>query len=219
MVNSLSPTSRAATRYSTDPGVPLRSTPGFMLSPRSVREDTMIISNMDKIAALRRAMLFSELDDTALRSIAERAVTRYFRKDEVLFIAGEKAEGLYVIVSGSVRAFRDSVDGREQVIHVERAGGTVAEVPMFDDGNYPSTVAAEEETAALFLDKRDVRQLCLEHPEITLAALRVLAGRLRRCAELVETLSLKEVRSEERRVGKSVDVGGGRIGKTKIDHG
>jgi len=175
----------------------------------------MIISNMDKIAALRRAMLFSELDDTALRSIAERAVTRYFRKDEVLFIAGEKAEGLYVIVSGSVRAFRDSVDGREQVIHVERAGGTVAEVPMFDDGNYPSTVAAEEETAALFLDKRDVRQLCLEHPEITLAALRVLAGRLRRCAELVETLSLKEVGqrvarfvlSEARRNGQQTNQG------------
>src|SRR5688572_20648936 len=175
----------------------------------------MIISNMDKIAALRRAMLFSELDDTALRSIAERAVTRYFRKDEVLFIAGEKAEGLYVIVSGSVRAFRDSVDGREQVIHVERAGGTVAEVPMFDDGNYPSTVAAEEETAALFLDKRDVRQLCLEHPEITLAALRVLARRLRRCAELVETLSLKEVGqrvarfvlSEARRNGQQTNQG------------
>jgi len=153
----------------------------------------MIAGNMDKIAALRRAVLFSELDDAALRSIAERAIARHFRKDELLFIAGEKAQGLYVIVDGSVRAFRESLDGREQVIHVERAGGTVAEVPVFDDGNYPSTVAAEEDTNALFLDKRDVRQLCLEHPEITLAALRVLAGRLRRCAELVETLSLKEV--------------------------
>jgi CRP/FNR family transcriptional regulator len=30
-------------------------------------------------------------------------------------------------------------------------------------------------------------------PEITLAAIRVLAGRLRRCAELVEALSLREV--------------------------
>jgi formylmethanofuran dehydrogenase subunit D len=45
----------------------------------------------------------------------------------------------------------------------------------------------------LFIDKRDVRSLCLEHPQIALAALKVLAGRLRRCAELVETLSLREV--------------------------
>jgi CRP/FNR family transcriptional regulator len=149
--------------------------------------------SLDKIAALKRTALFHELDDATLRSVAERALPRSFRKDEVLFIAGDHARGLYVIVKGSVRAFRESTDGREQIIHVERAGATVAEVPVFDDGNYPSTVAAEEETDTLFLDKRDVQQLCLQHPQIPLAAVRVLAARLRRCAELVETLSLKEV--------------------------
>jgi CRP/FNR family transcriptional regulator len=148
---------------------------------------------VDKIAALKRTPLFKELDDAALSVLAQHAVSRHYRKDEVLFFAGEEAHGLFVIVNGSVRAFRESLDGREQVIHVERAGATVAEVPVFDDGTYPSTVAAEEETDTLFLDKRDVRQLCLQHPEITLATLRVLAARLRRCAELVEALSLKEV--------------------------
>lgn len=148
---------------------------------------------MNKIDALKRTPLFSDLADDALRSISERAVPRNFRKDELLFVGGEKALGLYVIVEGSVRAFRESLDGREQVIHVEVAGATVAEVPVFDDGNYPSTVAAEEDTKTLFLDKRDMRQLCLQYPEIPLAALRILAARLRRCAELVETLSLKEV--------------------------
>jgi len=146
-----------------------------------------------KVAALRRAALFKELDEKTLGALAERAVERRFQKDEVLFVAGEEARGLYVIVSGSVRAFRESLDGREQIIHVERAGATVAEVPVFDDGAYPSTVAAEEKTTALFIAKRDVRLLCLAHPEITLAALKVLAGRLRRCAELVEALSLREV--------------------------
>lgn len=92
-----------------------------------------------------------------------------------------------------MRAFRVGPDGREQVIHVARAGATVAELPVFDDGPYPSTVAAEEDTTVLFIDKRDVRRLSLEHPEIALAALKVLAGRLRRCAELVEALSLREV--------------------------
>ena len=171
--------------------------------------------NLDKITALKRTALFRDLKDEALRSVAEHATPRGFRKDEVLFIAGEKARGMYVIVSGSVRAFRESTDGREQVIHVERAGATIAEVPVFDDGNYPSTVAAEENTETLFLDKRDVLQLCLQHPEIPLAAVRVLAGRLRRCAELVETLSLKEVGqrvarfllSEARQQGKRTNRG------------
>ena len=148
---------------------------------------------VDKVAALKCAKLFEALDETTLHLLAGRAVERRFQKDEVLFVAGEEARGLYVIVEGAVRAFRVSPDGREQVIHVERAGATIAEVPVLDDGTYPSTAAAEEPTVTLFIDKRDVRHLFLEHPEIALAALKVLAGRLRRCAELVEALSLREV--------------------------
>ncbi len=147
----------------------------------------------DKVAALARTALFKELDEGTLCALAARAVERRFQKDELLFVAGEEARGLYVIVEGAVRAVRVNPDGREQVIHVERAGATVAEVPVFDDGAFPSTVAAETDSILLFIDKRDVRKLCLEHPQISLAALKVLAGRLRRCAELVETLSLREV--------------------------
>lgn len=167
--------------------------------------------SIEKVAALKRTLLFKELDDATLTLLAARAVPRHYRKGEVLFVAGEEARGLFVIVDGSVRAFRESADGREQVIHVERAGATIAEVPVFDDGTYPSTVAAEVDTTTLFLDKRDVRELCLQHPEIPLAAVRVLASRLRHCAELVEALSLSEVGhrvarfllSEARRHGQS----------------
>src|SRR5215216_6216416 len=148
---------------------------------------------IDKISALRRTVLFGELNDDELRALADRAIEQRLARGEILFIAGEEARGFYVIVEGAVRAFRESLDGREQVIHVERAGATIAEVPMFDDGTYPSTVAAEEDSVILVIDKRDVRSLCLNHPNIALAALKVLAGRLRRCVELVEALSLHEI--------------------------
>ncbi|HEX4947498.1 MAG TPA: Crp/Fnr family transcriptional regulator [Blastocatellia bacterium] len=147
----------------------------------------------DKVAALRRTILFGALSDAELAALAERAVERRLARGEVLFVAGDEAAGLFVIAEGSLRAYREGLDGREQVIHVERAGATIAELPVFDDRSYPSTVAAEEETLVLFIDKRDVKRLCLERPNIALAALKLMAGRLRRCAELVEALSLREV--------------------------
>lgn len=147
----------------------------------------------DKIAALRRTPLFGKLDETQLRLLAERAVERRLIAGEILFVAGEEARGLYVVVSGAVRAYRTGADGREQVMHVERAGSSIAEVPVFDDGHYPSSVAAEERSVLLFIAKGDVRRLCVEHPQIALAALGVLAGRLRATAELVEALALREV--------------------------
>jgi CRP-like cAMP-binding protein len=149
--------------------------------------------NPEKIAALRRTALFGELNEAELAVLAEHAVERRLARDEILFIAGDEAQGLFVICSGALRAFREGVDGREQVIHVERAGATIAELPVFDDKPYPSTVAAEEPTVVLFLDKREVKALCLRYPQIALAGMKMLAGRLRRCAELVEALSLHEV--------------------------
>jgi CRP/FNR family transcriptional regulator len=148
---------------------------------------------IDKVAALRRTPMFSALEDRDLRALADRAIETKLGRGEILFMEGDEARGLYCIVEGSVRAFRESLEGREQVIHVETAGATVAEVPVFDEGKYPSTVAGDEDSVLLFIDKRDVRRLCLEHPQIAVAALRLLAGRLRKCAALVEDLSLHEV--------------------------
>jgi CRP-like cAMP-binding protein len=147
----------------------------------------------DKISALKKTLLFRELSSADLQALAEHAVERKLKREEILFLAGDEAAGLFVIVSGALRAYREGLDGREQVIHVERAGNTIAEVPVFDDKPYPSTVAAEEESVVLFISRETVKRLCLAHPEIGLAALKLLAGRLRKCAELVEGLTLLEV--------------------------
>jgi CRP/FNR family transcriptional regulator len=54
-------------------------------------------------------------------------------------------------------------------------------------------VAAEEESVLLFLGKGDVRRASLQSPEIPLAALKVMARRLRQTAGLIESLSLRDV--------------------------
>jgi CRP/FNR family transcriptional regulator len=147
----------------------------------------------DRSELLKQTLLFRDLDEVILRSLTRNSVEKQLGKDEILFLAGEEASGLYVVIEGSVRAFRTGSDGREQVIHVERAVTTIAELPVFDNGAYPSTVAAEEESRVLFIAKEKVRAACLEHPQLALAAARLFASRLRNCAELVESLSLREV--------------------------
>ena len=146
-----------------------------------------------KTAIFKQTELFRDLEDDVLEILARHAIEKRLERNEILFIEGDDAAGLFVIAEGSVRAFRTSVDGREQVIHVERAVTTIAEVPVFDNGKYPSTVAAEEPSVVYFLDTREVRRLCLRYPQIALAATSLLAKRLRGCAELVEMLSLREV--------------------------
>ncbi|HJT24583.1 MAG TPA: Crp/Fnr family transcriptional regulator [bacterium] len=148
---------------------------------------------MEKTDALKKTELFGPLSEAEIKALAEACVVHPLKKGETLFNAGEEAKGLYVIAKGSLKAFRGNTEGREQVIHVERAGTTIAEVPVFDDKPYPSTVVAEEDSEVLFISKEDVKRLCLKHPAIALSALKLLAARLRRTAALAESLSLKEV--------------------------
>ncbi len=148
---------------------------------------------MDRIEILVKTELFGQLDGPVLDVLASRVVEKRLDRNEILFLAGDPAAGLYVIAEGSLRAYRSGPDGREQVIHVERAITTVAEVPVFDEGNYPSTVAAEEPSRVFFIAKEDIRSISTKHPQLALAATKLLATRLRKCAELVETLSLREV--------------------------
>lgn len=147
----------------------------------------------EKATALSRTALFCTIAPSEQRLLAHHAIVRRLARGDILFVAEEEAEGMFVIVSGSVRAFRVSSEGREQVIHVEHAGATLAEVPVFDGGAYPATASAEEESVVLFIDKRDFREFLLTHPAVALTALKLLAGRLRSHAELVESLSLREV--------------------------
>ena len=57
----------------------------------------------------------------------------------MLFLSGEEAAGLFVIIDGKVRVFQHNAEGREHVMHVDTAGAVMAEVPIFDDGPYPAS--------------------------------------------------------------------------------
>ncbi|MFL6303865.1 MAG: Crp/Fnr family transcriptional regulator [Candidatus Sulfotelmatobacter sp.] len=146
-----------------------------------------------RIAALQRTALFGCLTEHDLSDIAQRAVDIRLEKGKILFLSGELAKGLFVVVNGKIRVFQQNAQGREQVMHVDTAGAVIAEVPVFDDGPYPASAVAELDAELLFIDKRDVHQFCGQYPTLALSALRLMAARVRRHAQLVEALSFHDV--------------------------
>lgn len=144
---------------------------------------------------LRRVQIFNGLTETELQFLAERAVPRNYSKGELLFTEGDPCTGLFVIQSGRVRIFKSSPNGREQVLAVEGPGSSVAELPLFDGGNYPASTAAIEDASIYFIGKPDFHSLCLVHPEVPLKVLKVVGARLRRLVGIIEELSFTTVRS------------------------
>ena len=146
-----------------------------------------------RIAALQRTNLFGSLTSEQLADVAQRAVEIHLRKGEMLFLSGETAKGLFVVVRGKIRAFQQDDGGREQVMHLDAAGAVIGDVPVFDDGPYPVSAISEIDADVLFIEKSDMHGLCVEYPSLALAALKLLAAKVRNHANLVEALSLHEV--------------------------
>jgi CRP/FNR family transcriptional regulator len=141
-------------------------------------------------------------------------LTRRFSAGELIFAEGDTCLGLFVIETGSVKIFKSSAGGREQVLAIDGPGDSIAEVPVFDGGPYPASAMAVKDTALLFISKADFRAVCLECPEVSLKVLRFVGKRLRSLVNIIEELSFTTVRSRLAalllrlaRSGKATDAG------------
>jgi len=154
----------------------------------------MVDTKVDHGQMLTKVPIFSGLTEQELAFLVQRAVPRHYAPGEIVFGEGEPCLGLYVVESGHVRIFKSSVGGREHVLSVDGPGGSIAELPVFDGGNYPASVAAVDEATLLFISKQDFQSLCMTHPQVALKVLRVVGARLRRLVGIIEELSFTTVR-------------------------
>ena len=155
----------------------------------------MPAATIDPFAVLSSVALFGDLSEEELHALAHRTVKQVIRAGEIIFHEGDPCQGFYVVESGEVKIFKTATSGREQVLTVDRAGNSLAEIPVFDGGPYPASAVANVDTTLLFVSKRDFRTLVLEHPDVGLKVLKNVGGRLRRLVGLIEELSFTTVRA------------------------
>ncbi len=149
---------------------------------------------MDLAEVLQRTALFSSLSQSEVQQLAAKTVRKILSAGEFLFHEGDACKGFHIISRGQVRLFKSSPSGREQVLAVNVAGESVAEVPVFDDGPYPASGVAIEETEIAFISRRDFHEYCLTHPEVALKVLAFVGARLRRLVGIIEELSFTTTR-------------------------
>jgi CRP/FNR family transcriptional regulator len=144
---------------------------------------------------LRRCPLFAGLKEEDLRRIRAIASLKQVGKREILFSEGEEARGFYVILSGKVKLYKVSPDGKEQILHVVSEPDAFAEAALFLEGSYPAFAEALSDSQLLFFPKRDFIQLIEKNPQLSINMIVSLSQFLKRFASLIEELSLKEVSS------------------------
>ena len=164
-------------------------------SPRCSGTIIVVPDSKNKLGqTLGKVPIFSGLTESELGYLTQRTVPRHYSAGEMVFGEGECCSGLYVVESGSVRIYKSSPNGREQVLSIDGPGGSIAELPLFDGGNYPASATAIDDVTLLFVSKQDFQALCLSHPQVPLKVLKVVGARLRRLVGIIEQLSFTTVR-------------------------
>jgi CRP/FNR family transcriptional regulator len=137
--------------------------------------------------------LFNGLPDNQLKDIELISVNKYFNKAEYIFYEGDNGDGFYVVVTGLVKIFKISSEGKEQVLHFVGPGEPFGEVPVFSGQSFPANAEAIAKSHLLFFPRSGIADLIAKNPTFALNMLAVLSMRLRQFTVQVENLSLKEV--------------------------
>ncbi|MCA0374887.1 MAG: Crp/Fnr family transcriptional regulator [Gemmatimonadetes bacterium] len=136
--------------------------------------------------------LFASLRPATQARLRAVATVRTLAAGATLFRAGEPATGIFIVLEGQVRVVR-ARDGRQSVVHTEGPGGTLAEVPVFDGGVFPTTAAAVSDVVCLHLHRDALVSIMRDDPEVALLFLRRLSTRVRHLVDRLDRVSTQPV--------------------------
>jgi CRP-like cAMP-binding protein len=141
--------------------------------------------------ALVDSHLFSALSDTQLERVRRHSHITDMVEGESLFFQGDKATSFYLMLSGRVKLFRVSPDGKEKVVEIMETGASFAEALMFmDHPNYPVTATALAPSRVVVINCREYKAMLHESIESCFLLMGNMSYRLRGLIHEIDALSL-----------------------------
>ncbi len=144
-------------------------------------------------SCVERVPIFSNLDREEMKEITSIINHKKFKKNELIYMAGEKGGSLYVINEGKVKITRISSSGKEQVIRILGAGEFMGELSIFKSSALMDNAEALTDTMLCVINERDFKKILKKYPLISFKIMEELSQRLERAEALIENINLNSV--------------------------
>ena len=141
------------------------------------------------IADLRISPTFARLDDDQLRSLAEIARPLELPAETTIFLQGDAATALYLLVTGRLKVYKLLRDGRTATVRHVDAGQTFAEAALFHD-EYPASTETMTDCRLYRFETEDVLALLAAQPQFAVNMIASMANLLGLLNSRVEELLL-----------------------------
>jgi len=148
---------------------------------------------MDLIGHISTIPLFAGLPKDQLATLAGIVVDQIFGRGRIIFSEGEEGAGFYIVISGRVKIFKLSLEGKEQILHIIEPKEPFGEISVFTNKCFPAYAETIEKSRIFFFPMADFINLIKNNPSLAMNMLAVLSQRLRKFTLMIDSLSLKEV--------------------------
>lgn len=149
----------------------------------------------DKSEFLNKILFFSELDNDDLLKIEKIMRQRQCKRNTLLFSQGEPGEAIHFVMSGKVKIFKTSEDGKEHTLTIAAQGDIFAEVVLFNEVSYPASAEVIEGGIIALIRNVDMERALENNPKIAIAIIKALNKRLMDSQSHVERLAFQNARS------------------------
>jgi len=142
---------------------------------------------------LRLSAYFSGLEMEELSQVREHMFEKSVARGEIVVFEGEPATAIFIVISGVVKVFKTSTDGKEQILFLARPGDSFNDVPVFNGGSNLASAEAITQVNLCGIEKDEFKTALLGNPRLTENVLKVLSQRVEQVVSLVEDLSFRRV--------------------------
>ncbi|MEN9699142.1 MAG: hypothetical protein RLZZ301_340 [Bacteroidota bacterium] len=118
----------------------------------------------------------------------------YYKKHQSLFLEGSFPRGVFCINQGMVKIFQRGDEGKEQIIHIAKAGEMVGFRAMFSEEPYKVAAETLEESNICFIGKDDFLNLMDSNPVLRNGIIKELSRELADRADFITNMAQKSVR-------------------------
>jgi CRP-like cAMP-binding protein len=148
---------------------------------------------MDVLKRMRELDLFQGVPVEKLRVLAERSRYRTYKAGELFIGETDPAHAFYVVITGQIKLYKSSPEGKEQTLNLLRPGDPFGMCTAFAIDSFPANAMALEESGVLLIPGPAMEAVAMEEPRLLLNIIGIISDRLRESMALIESLSLKEI--------------------------
>ena len=149
--------------------------------------------------AVKKSVLLNSLNDDMRDRLLRDAIRRSYAEGETIFLQGDPAKAVFIVLSGFIKLSRMTPSGTEAVVAIMGRNRSFAEAMVLRGEPYPVSAEAISDCTLLQIDGVRLRQFLLENQEF---AIRMLASTFVHLQGLIDQIERLKAHTGVQRVAQ-----------------